>query len=272
MTLHHRRLHIPLLVLILTLTSGMVHAQRNILQSDPLGPRGKYVYDQLGAFAGVTFNSQGGTFTTNCNCVFSGGAGTGFTGGLMYEYFSRTTLSWGATLAYDNRGMEARFLEDEGLTQQSPTTGRSYKVPVRFRHIGQTSLSYLTLSPYMKYSFFKKLMVRVGPALSYILDANLRHTKELVSETVVLPGGEEATVRLSGQDGTSVVLEDGDIPELNPLQFSISGAVGIELRPSKKLILMPLLQYIHPLTTISGRGDAFTVRALQLQIEARFIL
>jgi hypothetical protein len=265
-------MHIVTVIAVLVMMQGAVTAQRNVLQSDPLRVRVKMVYDQLGAFMGLGFNNQGGTFTTDCNCAFTGGAGTGFTGGIVYEYFSRTTLTWGATLAYDNRGMESRFQEIEGLKQQSPTTGRTYTVPIAFRHIGETSLSYLTLTPFMKYSFFNTVMVRVGPAISYILDANIRHTKELVSESIVLPSGEDAVVRLPGQDGNSVVLEDGPIPDLHPLQFSLSAAVGVEFRPAKKLILTPLLQYIHPLTTVSDRGDAFSVRALQLQFEARFIL
>ncbi len=270
--LQHNQIRPVLCIIAMIVLHGAMVAQRNVLESDPLRMRVRVVYDQLGAFVGPSFNSQGGTFTTNCNCTFTGGAGTGFTGGLMYEYFSRTTLSWGVSLAYDNRSIESRFQEREGLEQQSPTSGRTYTVPVTFRHIGESSLQYLTLTPYMKYSFFKTLMVRVGPAFSYIIDANIRHTKELVSETVPLPGGEIATVRLPGQQGNSMVLENGAIPDLNPLQVSISAAVGVEFRPTKKLFLTPLLQYIQPVTTISDRGDAFTVRALQLQLEARFIL
>lgn len=256
----------------LVVMQGAVMAQRNVLESDPLRMRVRLVYDQLGVFAGLAVNNQGGTFTTNCNCTFSGGAGTGFTGGIVYEHFSRTTLSWGATLAYDNRGIESRFQEIEGLKQVSPTTGREFTVPVTFRHVGETSLSYLTLTPYVKYALFKTLMVRVGPAFSYIIDANIRHTKELVSESVTLPGGEVAAVRLPGQDGTSVELENGPVPQLNAFQFSLSGAVGVELRPSKKVFLTPTLQYIQPLTSVSERGDAFSVRSLQILLEARMIL
>lgn len=247
-------------------------AQRNVLDSDPLRARVLLVYDQLGVFGGLSNNIQGGTFNTACNCTFEGGGGTALTGGIVYERLTRSRLTFGGMLAIENRSMEARFQEIEGLLQRSPSTGREYNVPVTFRNIGETSLTYLTLTPFLKYDLFDAIMLRVGPAISYIVSSNITHTKQLMSETVTLPGGEVATVRLPGQDGTSVVLENGEVPQLNALQISASAAIGAEIRLSKKVFLSPVIQYLQPFTTVSERGDGFTVRALQLLVEARMIL
>jgi hypothetical protein len=265
-----RNLHA--VIVLLMMAAGTLTAQRNVLDSDPLRARVLLVYDQVGVFGGLSNNAQGGTFTTACDCAFTGGGGTALTGGVIYERLTRSRLTWGAMLAYENRSMEARFQEIEGLVQRSPTTGREYNVPVTFRNIGETSLSYFTLTPFIKYDIFDAILLRIGPALSYIVSSNITHTKQLVSETVTLPGGEVATVRLPGQEGTSVVLENGPVPQLNSLQISASAAVGAEIRLSKKVFLSPLIQYVQPFTTISGRGDGFTVRSLQLLVEARMIL
>lgn len=262
-----------ILVIVTALASvTALQAQRNVLESDPLRARVLLVYDQFGVFVGLSNNMQGGTFTTECNCDFVSGGGSAFMGGIVYERLTRSRLTWGSTLGFENRSLSARFQEIEGLLQRSPASGKEYNVPVTFRNTGEASLSYLTLTPFLKYDLFGVIMLRAGPALSYIFSSNIKHTKELVSQTVTLPGGEVATVTLPGQNGTSVVLEDGAIPQLNAFQISASLAIGADIRLSKKVFLAPVLQYLQPFTTVSERGDGFTIRSLQLLVEARMIL
>lgn len=247
-------------------------AQTNVLDSDPLGPRRLLVYDQYGVFGGLSNNQQGGTFLTDCNCSFGSGARTGLTAGIMFERLTRSRITWGATLAYEDRSIDARYQEVEGVVQRAPSSGREYTVPITFRHTGEVSLSYLTLTPFAKYHLFEWLYLRGGPAISYIMSSNIRHTKELISDSVIFPTGEVASVALPGAGGRSVVLEDHAMPELNSLQISISAAVGTEFRVGKKVFLSPLVQYVFPLTTVTARGDGFSVRALQFLVEARVIM
>jgi hypothetical protein len=247
-------------------------AQENVMDSDPLMARKRLVYSMFGAYGGLSFNNQAGTFTTNCNCEFTGGAGTSLVGGLIFERLTRSTLTWGATLGVDSRSMTASFQEIEGVVQRSPSTSREYTVPVTFKNTAENSIRMVTFVPYVKYLVTDWLFVRGGPSISYIYSSNITHTKELMSETVTFPTGEVANVSLPGVDGTSVVLQDGPIPGINALQFGIAAAAGIEFKVGRRLKLAPLVQYTFPFTTIASGGEGYSIRAFQVLMEGRWIL
>jgi len=267
------RLFVALFTSVVFLCGALVGtSQENVMDSDPLMARKRLVYSLIGPYGGLTFSGQGGTFYTACNCEFTGGAGTNFVGGIVFERLTRSTVTWGATLGYDNRSITAAFQEVEGVVQRSPTTGREYTVPITFRNEAVTGIQLITLMPFAKYHLLDWLFVRGGPSVSYIFSSTVKHTKELITETVTFPTGELATVSLPGTDQRSVVLEDGPIPQINPLQVGLTASVGLELRLGKKFILAPVAQYTFPLTTISERGDGFTIRSFQVLFEGRWIL
>jgi hypothetical protein len=247
-------------------------AQTNVLDSDPLRARKKIVYDQIGAYFGPSFNSQTGTIVTDCNCEFTGGAQTGLTAGVMFERLTRSTIRWGVTLGYELRSVEGQFTEIEGVVQRAPSNGQEYVVPITFSNVATASLGYLSLQPYLKYDFWDVLFVRAGANVSYVISSNLMHVKTLESDSVTFPNGETAAVSLPGDEDGSVVLQDGPIPDLNSLQFGVSGAIGMDIRLSKELYLSPVAQYILPLTSVSSFGSGFSVQAFQLFLEARWIL
>ena len=253
-------------------SSVVASAQTNVLDSDPLRARKLVVHDMVGAYMGPTFNSQGGTFSSDCDCEFTGGAGVGFAGGFMFEKLTRSGLQWGVMLGYENRSIDGRFREIEGVVQQAPSTGQSYTVPIEFLNEGSLSLHFLTATPYLKYTFFKALYVRGGASMSYIFTNNLTHTKTLVSDSVIFPNGETASVSIPGAPSGSVVLQDGPVPDLNSLQLALNVGVGAEIRLGKKLFLSPVLQYVFPFTTISSTGQGVSVRAFQFLVEGRLIL
>ena len=108
--------------------------------------------------------------------------------------------------------------------------------------------------------------------MSYIFTNNLTHTKTLVSDSVIFPNGETASVSIPGAPSGSVVLQDGPVPDLNSLQLALNVGVGAEIRLGKKLFLSPVLQYVFPFTTISSTGQGVSVRAFQFLVEGRLIL
>jgi hypothetical protein len=248
-----------------------VLAQTNVLDSDPLVARELVVYDMLGVYIGPSFNQQGGTFTTNCDCNFTGGAGAGISGGVMFERLTRSRLTWGVIASVTDRGMMARFLETEGVEQTSPTLGARYVVPVQFRNEGTVGITSMDILPYAKYIVLSSIFGRVGLQASYIFQSSMKHTKELLTETVQLPNGETARVALQEGGATMVTLQDGALPKLNTFQVAVAIAGGAELKVSKKVVLSPVVQYLYPLTSVSGAGSAFSSRSLQLLAEFRYI-
>ncbi len=268
----------PLLTLLLVASGcfffGMATAtaQKNVLESDPISARKLLVYDMYGGYAGASFNSQGGTFTSNCDCEFTGGAGAGFAAGLMFEKLTRSRIQWGAMLGYEGRSIEGRFRETEGVLQQAPSTGQSYVVPIEFLNVGTLSLHYVTATPYIKYTLFNALFVRGGVSLSYVFSNNLSHVKSLESDSVRFPNGETAAVSIPGYPSGEVVLQDEPVPDLKVFQIGVAAAVGLEIRMSKKFFVSPVLQYVFPITTLSSAGEGYSVRAFQLLVEGRVIL
>jgi hypothetical protein len=114
--------------------------------------------------------------------------------------------------------------------------------------------------------------VRAGASLGYVVSSTLVHRKTLTTSDVVFPNGEVATAELVGVDGTSVVLQDGPVSDLQPLQLGLFGGVGVDVSLSKKLTMTPLLQYFQPLTSISAQGTGFSARSFQFLLELRHIL
>ena len=260
------------LVLMLLVTgAGRVVGQTNVMESDPLRARKLLVYDMFGAYAGLSNNLQGGSFVTACNCEFSGGAKTGFSGGLVFERLTRSRIVFGAMLGFESRSIDARFLEIEGVTQRAPSTSQEFIVPMTFRNTAEVSLSMASLSPFVKVTFFDVVYIRAGPSIGYIFSSGMKHTKELVDDSVRFPNGEVASVVLTGSDTKSVVLEDGPIAEVNAMQISGLLGAGMELKFGKKFFLGPVVQYLIPFTSVSKRGADFTIRAFQIFMEGRFI-
>mgnify|MGYP001627238035 CR=1 FL=1 len=259
-------------VVVLALIGGAcLYGQTNVLDSDPIAARRRLVFSELGGYVGVGANSQGGTFTTSCNCEFSGGGGAGILVGAIFERLTRSTIVWGATLGYEGRSITSKFREIEGVVQRSPS-GRDFTVPITFLHEADVQLGVVTLMPFVKYTFFEGIFGRLGGSVGYVFTSNLIHTKTLETTEVTFPNGETASVSLAGQTGSTVILEDGPVSELSALQIGLVPAVGMDIRISKKMFLSPIFQYMVPITTISAQGAGFSVRSFQFSLELRHIL
>lgn len=260
-----------IVTLALLLAAVTATAQVNVLDSDPIAARKRLVYSQLGGFAGLGGVMQGGTITTDCECDFSGGGGTQFIVGGVFERLTRSQLIWGVGVGYDRRGLTGQFREIEGVTQTSPS-GRTFTVPMTFLNEADMALDVVSVMPYLKLKPFGPVFVRAGALVGYVISSSLTHRKTLTTTDVVFPNGEVATAELAGVDGTSVVIQDGPVTELQPLQIGLFGGIGVDIGLSRKLTMSPMIQYHQPLTSISAQGAGFSVRSFQFLLELRHIL
>ncbi len=249
-----------------------MEGQTNALESNPLRARKIIIYDQIGVFAGGSFNSQGGSFTTACNCEFDGGGQNGLAFGFLFERLTKSRLRWGVSAGFEQRGVQAKYQEIEGVVQRAPSTNKEYTVPITFRHTGAVTLSYFTLHPYLKYDFFDFIFIRAGVQGAYIATTNIKHTKELLTQSVTFPNGEQASVSLPNSTSNSVVVQDGPLPAVNNLQLGLSMSTGLDIKLTKKLYMSPIIQFVYPITTITSKDNGFTVRAFQILLEARLII
>ncbi len=258
-------------LMLVVIGAGRVVGQTNVMESDPLRARTLLIYDMIGGYVGLSNNMQGGSFLTACNCEFTGGAKTSFAAGIVYEKLTRSRIVFGALLGFESRSIDARFIEIEGVTQRSPATSQEYIVPMSFRNIAEVSIAMVSLSPFVKVTFFDVAYLRAGPSLGYIFSSGTKHTKELIDDSVRFPNGEVASVAIIGSNTRSVVLEDGPLAEVNRLQISGLIGAGMEFKFSKKFFLGPVVQYLVPFTSVSKRGTDFTIGSFQVFVEGRFI-
>lgn len=260
---------------------SVVHAQQKkkiVGSSTPLAPDEKPTSMWFGGYIGPTFASQGGTFTTSCNCEFTGGAGTGLAVGLMVEDKTTSKIIIGGQLGYDSRGLTGRFREIEGSQQTSPS-GRTYTVPIQFLNEAAIDLGVVSASAYAKYLFLGQIYGRLGVNAGYVVSSSLVHTKTLETKTVTFPNGELANVFIPGSKDGVVTVQDGAVTNLNPLQIGLIGAIGIDIPvrrverkfgpPAVTTYLSPVIQYNYPISTISAQGNNFQLRQLQFFLELR---
>mgnify|MGYP006908388745 CR=1 FL=1 len=68
-------------------------------------------------------------------------------GGLVIERLTRSQLTWGVMVGYENRSVEGRFREIEGVVQTAPSTGQQYTVPITFLNVADVSIHAVTATP-----------------------------------------------------------------------------------------------------------------------------
>lgn len=265
---------------LLVSTSSVIYGQRLKGASTPLGPDEQPIYTWYGVYVGPSFNSQGGTFVTDCNCAFTGGAGSGMVAGVVIEHQLRSGLTIGGLVGYEGRGITGRFREQEGVEQTSPT-GRVYTVPLTFQNEATLSFQMLSVNPYVKYHLAGRLFGRAGISAGYVVASDLTHTKTLETKTTVFPDGEVADVFFGENGSGTVTLENGPYKDLSSLQLGVTLASGYEIvlgrskRPwgmDVSAVLVPIVQVFQPITQLSVDGGQLRVSTLQFLLEFRYNL
>lgn len=264
----------------LLFAGSTVYGQRLKGASTPLGPDEQPIYTWYGAYVGPSFNSQGGTYVTDCNCPFTGGAGSGMVAGLVIEHQFRNGLVLGGLLGYEGRGITGRFREREGVQQTSPSGG-VYTVPITFTNEATLSFHMLSVNPYVKHHLWGHLFGRVGLSAGYVVSSDLKHTKTLETKSTVFPDGEVADVVFGENGSGTVTLEDGPYKNLSSIQLGATLSTGYEIPLSRakrpwgmdvSAVLVPIIQIYQPFTQLSLNGSDLRVSTLQFLMEFRYNL
>jgi hypothetical protein len=236
----------------------------------PLAPGEKPRETGYGLFLGIGNNAELGSIRTDaCDCEFTGGNKVGYTAGLLYEKAFNNYLMWGVAGILDFRDVSAAFKEWEFIEAKSLFTNYSEEVKVQMRHTADLNLTFLTFYPYLKFTPFDFFYVRLGPGLSYLASSNIKHTKYLVTSSVILSTQEEVSLSI-GKNGTSQVIEDNQIPNTNAFQCDIISMIGFNIPFGYGLNLSPGFMFAQPLTSVRS-GDSFKTSAWRIFIELRFV-
>ena len=230
--------------------------------------------EEVGVLVGPALNLQAGSFLTQCNCTFTDGRRAGLHVGALYEYRENRTasLSWGAALSYTQRNVEASYQQIEGVKPQLiDRPEESDSVAVRFRHRAFANFSLITLMPYLKWQPDIPFFARLGAGAGFVINATVRHNKEVMDRVVLLPNGERAAV--SFEDGSDVMtVEDGKFPSVSAFQLTLEPALGANIRLTERFTLSPVFQYSFPVMNLSSRGEGFRIHSLLFLAELRMTL
>lgn len=261
------------LFLIVNITFFILHPAYSQKISTPLDPRVEPLGKDVGIIFGIGDNFQSGEFRVNCQeCLFDNANGLGFTLGALYQQEFTRDLWFGFMALYEGTTMQASFKEKELLEFTLQNSTETEMVPVLFRHTADTKFGYLTGIPYIMWTPTDFFFVRLGLSASFVLDAKIKHTQEALDKIVFLSNGDTAYVHFGPGRGNSVVVEDGDFPEIKSFQLGLSPSVGFNLKLSEIFHLAPSFQYTIPLGILSDKGNGFKVNYWRLLLELRLSL
>lgn len=226
------------------------------------------VQHDIGAFIGLGQNFQSGDLYVKCeDCIFSGGTGFGFTFGLLYEYRFLKNFELGASLAYRYLGFSAGFQEistsdhlytDYGVINET--------VDLKYKHTAEVDLHNISISPYLKWTPFKFMFVRVGLGIGTNFSTNIKHTEELDQKTARLSNGEIVTIK---NNSANQYVQNTDIPDLKSPQLYLQPSIGFNIPFSDDVKFSPILEFGVPMSEFSGYGVGLKSNYWQLLFELR---
>ncbi len=273
MQLYHRSRFSGFLlcVLLIAVCASPVFSQISKL-SNPLEAGRIQIPDRWGVLIGAGFNTQSGTFTSACNCEFTNGRGAGLVVGVLWEKFLSDKLVIGARLTLENRSVRAAFREYETVSLSAINSpGTRFDVPILFRHIGDATFSMVALTPYIQWYPSGRFFLSAGLQPHFITGSGLKHTKELVDESTLLPNGELALLQFTETGSSSLVLQDTEFPQAQSFQFAVTLTTGYDIRLSRSLYVTPMLQYVIPFTSLSPATNDFRISSLQLLLAVKTV-
>lgn len=222
------------LLLILTILSNfnlILYAQK---LDTPLDPVQVIIKDwEIGGFIGLGANFSGGEYSAECpDCVFSGNSKFGYSLGLKTDYEITHNFYIGTNLIFDDFGANGSFRRFENVQLQR-TDGSTMEVPIEFRQTLNLSLNSIGIVPNACFRIDDWLDLRLGAFADFLISNNVKHTKELLTKSVLLPDGEKVSVTIPGTTDNKKVIEDRAIPDLTNPQFGIFPQINFNIPMSK---------------------------------------
>lgn len=259
----------------LLLTPVCILAQKG--DASPLGP--DQFFERAGGYVSAGGLRQYGSFSVDCPCQsFIGGGGSEFAIGALYERVPQNELIWGINAGYQYRSVDAMYVLREDTTLRS-LNGQSVfpNVQIPFRHASTLSFSSFTVTPYLKYFLTKTLFARLGASAGLVVSSSKDFRKILLTNSVTLPNDDVVRIQLdraaleaSGKrlaNDNEVVLQEGAMSDGSAFQLAVQPAVGFQWQVSKRLFLVPMIEYSLPLTSVSTVDTSLRLNSFRGVVE-----
>lgn len=237
----------------------------------------------VGFVLGPGWNMQSGEAFVYCDeCVFEGGAGSGFLFGILAEYGLGSDLIVGTRLMIEGRGMRAEYSEVGVPTEmQTQSSGESIFVDVDFKHELDMTTTLFDFSPYIQWYPFGGFFLQTGPSVGFVMSSEYTHTQTLLTREAIGENGEIIQIRPSEDasqtpegarnEGYSVVWEH-EVRDMVSPQLGLNMAVGLDIEFGEDVYFTPLYVYRVPFTLWSEHGNDFALSASQLLFSLKWKL
>lgn len=229
-------------------------------QDDTLRPR-------YGAFLGVNYNLHSADFRNlpgipNCCPKFTSGSGFGFSADVLYGIPLSGSLFLEPRLGFYS--INATLIEKEAEIVNLNNTA----VEGEFEHKLETGVSMIGLEPALSYYPIKNLSLNFGVSFAYIIGNSYDQV-----ETITKPGGAVTFLDESGNDSGKRTRNEsnGDIPEINSIQYGIIAGISYDLPLNKEntLTLSPEIIYSYGLSSIAKDLD-WQASSIRLGVAIRY--
>ena len=225
----------------------------------------------VGVEIGFGSHTQQGTLDCNCGAVFSGGTGTGVLGSILFELPLDYTWAVGIKGGIDFKNFKTTTSLPENVVVDLPS-GDTAPVTMVMNRIGNLKTTYLDLTPYAQYQFFRMgPFLQAGLGVGFLMASSLTQDRQLTSTTAIVNG--QTVNNLTFTNGTTQESVPQTSTGFNSLRLGLLLSAGYNIQVSDRSIFSPLITYDLPLTSSgSTGGSAWRIGSLYATAELKFRL
>ena len=225
----------------------------------------------VGVEIGFGSHSQQGTLDCNCGALFSGGNGTGLLGSILFELPLDYTWAVGMKGGIDFKNFKTTTTLPENVIVELPS-GDTAPVTMVMNRIGNLKTTYLDLTPYAQYQFFRMgPFLQAGLGIGLLMSSSLTQDRQLISTSATING--QTVNNLTFTNGTTQESVPQTSTGFNGLRLGLLLSAGYNIQVSDRSIFSPLITYDLPLTASGNTGgSAWRIGSLYATAELKFRL
>lgn len=221
-----------------------------------------------GAFGGLNLNMHSADFDKlpgypNCCPKFTGGTGTGFDIGGLFEYPLQSKLNLTARVGFNSLGADLTEKQIIGYTElvsSTPPFGTTGVVDAESEYLIESFLQSIYIEPGVDYNIASGLLLSAGFRLGFPIEGTFNQSETLVTPNDVIFKNEQSRVR-----NTS---EGDEIPGLPGALFHLYFGLGYQFPIGPKSYIVPELRYYQALNKISS--ESWYASNLKLGVAIKF--
>ena len=240
----------PLAIFVMALLTGdCVRAQSANPLAAPTPP------NRFGADIGLNINQQSGSFNSDCGCEFPSGAGTGFFVSGIAEMHLNQTVALMAKLSINNITLTSKALTSKPQTVVLPDGIVDSSSIIDMNETAVTRLTYLQITPMVRYDVFKRFFVAFGPSVGIAIGNG-----QSVDESVAKAG---YGFWPDGSTTRTLHASSDPVASLSAIRFSLVGTLGYEFDITPKWSFVPTASVDFPLTNVTS-GSTWKIMSFQI--------